>query len=86
MPSFDSLTKSADGTYELIIPRYTPTATNAILWVQRNLGASFLALLKNYQHRGAEILNQTFYVANAHITYPDFARILSAGQLTQPRK
>jgi len=42
------------------------------------LGACVIGLLKNYEDRGDEILNKTFYVANAHITFPDFAKILSA--------
>jgi len=72
------LVKVADGTYELSVARYSPTASNALLWVQKDLGDSVLALLKHYQDRGDEILNKTFYVANAHITFPDFAKILSA--------
>ena len=71
--------KLADGTYELAIPHYSPIATNALLWVQKDLGASVLALFKQYKTRGDEIRNKTFYVANAHITYPDFAKILSKG-------
>jgi hypothetical protein len=81
-PRLGSLVKSDDGTYELIVPRYSPTATNALLWVQKDLGSSVIGLLKNYQDHGDEILNKTFYVANAHITYPDFAKILSAGQFS----
>jgi len=73
----NALSKVADGTYELSIPRYSPTATNALLWVQKDLGGSVLALLKHYQDRADEILNKTFYVANAHITFPGFAKILS---------
>jgi hypothetical protein len=76
------LAKLADDNYELAIPHYSPTATNALLWVQKDLGASVLALFKHYQHRKDEVLNKTFYVANAHITYPDFAKILSKSQST----
>jgi len=76
----NALSKVADGTYELSIPRYSPTATNALLWVQKDLGGSVLALLKHYQDRADEILNNTFYVANAHITFPGFAKILSKSQ------
>jgi hypothetical protein len=74
--------KLADDTYELAIPHYSPAATNALLWVQKDLGASVLALFKHYQDREDEVLNKTFYVANAHITYPDFAKILSKSQST----
>jgi len=71
------LAKGPDGSYELGIPHYSATATNAITWIKHDLGASVLALLKHYQDRADEILNKTFYVANAHITYPAFTEILS---------
>ena len=80
--SFGILVKLADGTYELPIPHYSSTATNALLWVQKDLGASVLALFKQYQTHGDEIQNKTFYVANAHITFPNFAKVLSKGRFS----
>lgn len=77
--SYGILTKGPDRSYELPIPRYDPTATNAITWVAHDLGASVLALVKHYQDRAGEVLDQTFHVANAHITYPAFAEILAKG-------
>lgn len=38
-----------------------------------------LALLKHYQDRADEVLDKTFHVANAHITFPGFAEVLSKG-------
>lgn len=72
--------KGEDGTYELRVPHYSPTATNAITWIEHDLGPSVLALLKHYEDKADEVLNKTFYVANAHITYPDFTKILSKGE------
>lgn len=77
--SFGSLVKQSDGTYELPMPLFSADATNAILWVKNALGASVLALFKNYRDRPDEIMNKTFVVANAHMTYPDFAAVLSKG-------
>lgn len=74
--NFDYLTKAADGSYELVVPRYSPNSPNAILWV-KNLGLTVVALLKHYTDRADEVLNNAFYVANANMTYPDFAKILS---------
>lgn len=39
-----------------------------------------LALLKHYQDRADEVLDKIFYVANAQITFPEFAEVLSKGQ------
>ncbi|KAF7986297.1 hypothetical protein HWV62_35244 [Athelia sp. TMB] len=65
--------KDESGTYELRVPHYSATKTQAITWIEHDLGPSVLALLKHYEDRADEVLNKTFYVANAHITYPNFA-------------
>ncbi|KZP12649.1 NAD(P)-binding protein [Athelia psychrophila] len=69
--------KGEDGTYELGIPCFSSTSPSAITWVGNALGTSVLALLNHYQDRADEILGKIFYVGNAHMTYPDFAAVLS---------
>lgn len=71
--------KAEDDSYELKIPCFSATTTNALAWVESALGPSVLALLTHYQDRANEILNQTFYVANAKMTYPELAAVLSKG-------
>lgn len=77
--SFGNLAKKDDGTYELPVPCYSPTSVQGICWAEKDVGQSVLALFKNYQERKDEIWGKTFYVGTAHITYPDFAAILSEG-------
>ncbi|KAF7973254.1 hypothetical protein HWV62_15771 [Athelia sp. TMB] len=69
--------KGEGEAYEIKIPLFGPTKTIALLWVEHELGQSVLALLKHYQDRADEVLNKTFYVANAQITFPEFAEVLS---------
>lgn len=73
------LEKAENATYELKIPCFSATATNIVVWIENALGTSVLALLNHYQDRANEILNQTFHVVNAKITYPELAAILSKG-------
>ncbi|KAF7973251.1 hypothetical protein HWV62_15765 [Athelia sp. TMB] len=71
--------KDQSGAYELRAPLFSPTKTVPILWVEKTLGPIVLALLKHYQDRADEVLDKTFHVANAHITFPGFAKVLSKG-------
>ncbi|KAF7985837.1 hypothetical protein HWV62_516 [Athelia sp. TMB] len=71
--------KDQSGAYELRAPLFSPTKTVPVLWVEKTLGPIVLALLKHYQDRADEVLDKTFYVANAHITFPGFAEVLSKG-------
>ncbi|KII90698.1 hypothetical protein PLICRDRAFT_39272 [Plicaturopsis crispa FD-325 SS-3] len=75
--NFGNLVKTADGSFELPVPRYSATSPQAITWIERDLGPSILALLKNYNTRAAEVLGQTFFAVTARSTYPAFAEILS---------
>jgi hypothetical protein len=77
--SFTPLTKLTDGSYEFQIPRYHPTSVLPFVWVEQALGASVLALFKNYRTRQEEILGKLFYVANARTTYPELAAIAEKG-------
>lgn len=71
--------KAEDDSYELKIPCFSATATNVVVWIENALGTSVLALLNHYQDRADEILNQSLYVVNAKITYPELAAVLSKG-------
>ena len=68
--------KKDDGSLELAVPYYRPDKTQAVTWVETSLGPSVLALFKHYNDRKDEVLGKTFYVANAHITYPDLAKMI----------
>lgn len=69
----------ADGSYELKIPKFQPASTQPVVWVEQALGASVLALFKNYQSRKEEILGRVFYVIAARVTYPKLAEIVEKG-------
>ncbi|KIM73992.1 hypothetical protein PILCRDRAFT_828638 [Piloderma croceum F 1598] len=70
------LTKVADGSYELKIPKFQPASTQPFAWVEQALGVSVLALFKNYQSRKEEILGRVFYVVTARVTFSKLAEIV----------
>jgi len=72
--NFQSLAKKDDGSYELIVPCFSPTAKQATTWVKADLGPSALALFKNYTKPG--ISGQTFHAVTAQIDYTEFAGLL----------
>jgi len=78
--SFQSLAKKDDGSYELIVPCFSPTAKQATTWVKADLGPSALALFKNYTKPG--ISGQTFHAVTAQIDYTEFAGLLEKGTMT----
>ena len=75
--SFQSLVKKDDGSYELVIPRFSPTATQAITWVKPDVGNSVLALFKNYDRAG--IQGQTFHAVTAQMNFTELAELISKG-------
>ena len=70
------MVKKDDGSLELPVPQYSPDKTQAVTWVETSLGPSIVALFKHYDDRKGDVLGKTFYVANAHITYPDLAKMI----------
>jgi uncharacterized protein YbjT (DUF2867 family) len=72
--SFGSLVKKDDGSYELVVPRFSPTAKQAITWVKADLGQSALALFKNYTKPG--ILGHVFHAVTAQMSYAELAELL----------
>lgn len=81
--SFGQLQKKDDGSFEVPVPRYSADKTQAVLWVENSLGPSVLALFKHYDDKAGDVLGKTFYAANAHITYPELAKILEKCQFSR---
>ena len=68
-----------DGSLEVQIPKYSPTAVQAITWVARDLGPSVLALFKNYD-TNKDIWSQNyFYVVTAQVSFTELAEIIQKG-------
>jgi hypothetical protein len=75
--SFTPLAKKPDGSLELAIPGFSPTATQDVTWVGHDLGPSALALFKNYERQ--DVKGQVFHAVTAQISYTDLAKIFSKG-------
>jgi hypothetical protein len=73
------LRKNPDESLEFAIPKYNPTALQLVTWVGGSVGPAAAALFKHYEDSRAEVVGQSFVAANARITYPEFAEILSQG-------
>ncbi|KAJ6610611.1 NAD(P)-binding protein [Mycena sp. CBHHK59/15] len=71
-----ALQKTTTG-YEIRIPKYSPTSTQTITWVARDLGPSVLALLKNYKDPAKNVIGKAYPVVTAIVTYPELARQIS---------
>ena len=68
-----------DGSLEVQIPKYSPTAVQAITWIARDLGPSVLALFKNYD-TNKDIWSQNyFYVVTAQVSFTKLAEIIHKG-------
>jgi uncharacterized protein YbjT (DUF2867 family) len=73
-------TKNIDGSYTISVPNFKAEEANpeqAFTWVSRDLGPAVLALLKNYQTLGSQILGKTFFVVGEKSTYQQLAKLLS---------
>jgi len=72
--------KGADGVYTIIAQNFKAEGVaepeQDITWVARDLGPSVLALIKNYETRGSEILGKTFRVVSMRASYQRIARAL----------
>jgi hypothetical protein len=78
--SFQTLAKKDDGTYEITVPCFSPTAKQAVTWVQADLGKSALALFKNYNKPA--IPGQTYHAVTAQISYTELAELIEKGTMT----
>ncbi|KAK7018388.1 NmrA domain-containing protein [Favolaschia claudopus] len=75
---FGQLKKTDDGHgYLLSLPRYKADQLQAFVWVQRDVAAAVLALLKNYQDPTKEIDGKTYPVVNGRMTYSELAEMIS---------
>ncbi|KAJ6585535.1 NAD(P)-binding protein [Mycena capillaripes] len=61
----------------LAIPKYSPTAFQALTWVRHDVGEAVMALLKSYTDPSKNVLGKSYPVVTANITYPDLAAMIS---------
>lgn len=69
-----SLVKTPSGTFELVIPKYSPTSDQCFTWIARDLGPSVVALFKHKNRE--ELNNQAYPVITERLTFPGLAKIL----------
>ncbi|EGO03840.1 hypothetical protein SERLA73DRAFT_119473 [Serpula lacrymans var. lacrymans S7.3] len=75
--NYQNLVQSQDSSsFEVVVPRYDAHSPQYITWIERDLGQCALALLKNYDSRKDEILDNTFYAVSEKMTYTQLADIL----------
>jgi len=74
--NYGGLQKTPTG-YTIPVPRYSPTALQAITWIAQDLGPAVLALFKNYNIPEKQVLGETYPVVTVQITYPDLAELVS---------
>jgi len=67
-----------EGSLEIQIPKFSPTAPQAVTWVERDLGPSVVALFKNYETK-KDLWNQTYYAVEAQVSYTELAEIIQKG-------
>lgn len=77
--SYHHLTKLSSGGLELSIPHVAITQNVCLVWAEKDLGPSVLAILKNYKENSNAILGQSFVVVSERITYAEFVKILEEG-------
>ena len=61
-------------------PRFkadVPNPKQACTWVARDVGPSFLALLKHHKTESSEIYGKTFYAVAAQASYEELCSALS---------
>lgn len=78
--TFKNLLHKTPAGYTFAIPKFNPSALQAVTWVSHDLGASVLAILKNYDVPGKEINGKAFPVVTAQISYSDMAERTSKGE------
>ncbi|KAJ7704794.1 hypothetical protein B0H17DRAFT_1301678 [Mycena rosella] len=69
---FGLLKKTATG-FDLAIPSFSTTDQQAFTWVERDVPAATLALLKNYTDPSTNVSGKSYPVINANISYAEFA-------------
>ncbi|KAJ7499578.1 hypothetical protein FB451DRAFT_1014336 [Mycena latifolia] len=75
------LKKTATG-FDISIPHYNATEREAFTWVERDVAAAVLALLKNYTDLSKNISGKSYPVVNATLSYAELtamtAKVLGA--------
>ncbi|KAJ7160196.1 NAD(P)-binding protein [Mycena filopes] len=69
---FGLLKKTATG-FDVAVPNYSATDRQAFTWVERDVPAVVLALLKNYTDPSKNISGKTYPIVNATIPYAELA-------------
>ncbi|KAJ7490674.1 hypothetical protein FB451DRAFT_1513475, partial [Mycena latifolia] len=69
---FGLLKKTATG-FDVAIPNYSATDREAFTWVERDVPASVLALLKNYTDPTKDISGKSYPIVSATIPYAELA-------------
>lgn len=50
-----------------------------MVWIGKDLGQSVLALLKNYQSKGKDIMGQTFTVVSEVVKFDELVKVVQEG-------
>ncbi|KAJ7490660.1 hypothetical protein FB451DRAFT_1389423 [Mycena latifolia] len=69
---FGLLKKTATG-FDVAVPNYSATDREAFTWVERDMPAAVLALLKNYTDPTKDISGKSYPIVNATIPYAELA-------------
>ncbi|KAK7042203.1 NmrA domain-containing protein [Favolaschia claudopus] len=71
-----NMLKETPTGYELSLTCYPPEAPSTYVWVARDVPAAVLALLKNYNSKGKEIVGKAFPVVTGRLTHEELARMV----------
>ncbi|KAJ6494125.1 hypothetical protein DFH09DRAFT_1376843 [Mycena vulgaris] len=69
---FGLLKKTPTG-FDVAVPNYSATALQAFTWVERDVPAATLALLKSYTDPAKDVSGKSYPVVNATISYTELA-------------
>ncbi|KAJ7770031.1 hypothetical protein B0H16DRAFT_1881825 [Mycena metata] len=69
---FGSLKKTDTG-YDVAMPQYPATSLQTFVWIERDVPAATLALLKNYTDASKEINGKEYPVVTGRMTYAELA-------------
>ncbi|KAJ6485232.1 hypothetical protein DFH09DRAFT_1339825 [Mycena vulgaris] len=79
---FGLLKKTPTG-FDVAVPNYSATALQAFTWVERDVPAATLALLKSYTDPAKDVSGKSYPVVNATISYTELAARTGNGDLHQ---
>ncbi|KAJ6585540.1 hypothetical protein B0H19DRAFT_1109989 [Mycena capillaripes] len=67
--------KKTDTGFDIAIPKFSTTDRQAFTWVEREVPAAVLALLKNYTDPSKAISGKVYPIVNANISYSELATL-----------